>query len=223
MPKQDTMDAPLAPVGFDLAMEDVSFSYDGVRRVIDGVSLSIPEGTTCAHRGARAGAGKDHARDGCSRGSGTSRRRGACCARRGRRARRERRTSLLARFSMVFQGAYLFDDTVRGNICVRSAGRLGRGGRWPRRSGARCHEFIDGAAGGLRHALSRRGAAPRFRAASASASVHRARHPEGRAHRHPRRGRRPSVVYPGDRGRVSAAGRSGARRAARRSSRSRTG
>ena len=46
------------PVGFDLAMEDVSFSSQTEsRRVIDGVTLSIPEGTTCALVGP-SGSGK---------------------------------------------------------------------------------------------------------------------------------------------------------------------
>ena len=48
VPKQDTTDKPLATDGFDLAMEHVSFGYGDGRRVIDGVSLRIPEGSTCA-------------------------------------------------------------------------------------------------------------------------------------------------------------------------------
>ena len=43
--------------GEPFSFEDVSFSYDGVRRVIDGVTLSIPEGATCALVGP-SGSGK---------------------------------------------------------------------------------------------------------------------------------------------------------------------
>ena len=57
IPRQDSTDRPLACEGFDLAMENVSFSYGGGCRVIDGVTLSIPEGTTCALVGP-SGSGK---------------------------------------------------------------------------------------------------------------------------------------------------------------------
>ena len=57
IPRQDSTDRPLACEGFGLAMENVSFSYGGGRRVIDGVTLSIPEGTTCALVGP-SGSGK---------------------------------------------------------------------------------------------------------------------------------------------------------------------
>ena len=56
VPRQDTTDEPLAPRGFDLAMDDVSFGYDD-RRVIDHVTLRIPEGTSCAIVGP-SGSGK---------------------------------------------------------------------------------------------------------------------------------------------------------------------
>ena len=57
VPKQNTTDKSLATDGFDLAMEHVSFGYGDGRRVIDGVSLSIPEGSTCALVGP-SGSGK---------------------------------------------------------------------------------------------------------------------------------------------------------------------
>lgn len=46
VPKQDLTDETLSPDGFALAMEDVSFGYGDGRRVIDGVTLFIPEGST---------------------------------------------------------------------------------------------------------------------------------------------------------------------------------
>ena len=137
VPKQDTMDAPLAPVGFDLAMEDVSFSYDGVRRVIDGVTLSIPEGTTCALVGP-SGSGKTTLVNLLARFWDVDAGRVALG---GVDVREGTAESLLSRISMVFQNVYLFNDTVENNIKfgmpnathadVEAAARR-----------ARCHEFI---------------------------------------------------------------------------------
>ena len=50
-------DKALAPGRFDIELKDVSFSYGGGRKVIDHVSLKIPQGTTCAVVGP-SGSGK---------------------------------------------------------------------------------------------------------------------------------------------------------------------
>ena len=139
MPKQDTMDAPLAPVGFDLAMEDVSFSYDGVRRVIDGVTLSIPEGATCALVGP-SGSGKTTLVNLLARFWDVDAGRVALG---GVDVREGTAESLLSRISMVFQNVYLFNDTVENNI------RFGRpeashGEVVAAAKRARCHDFIMG-------------------------------------------------------------------------------
>ena len=139
VPKQDTMDAPLAPVGFDLAMEDVSFSYDGVRRVIDGVTLSIPEGTTCALVGP-SGSGKTTLANLLARFWDVDAGRVALG---GVDVREGTAESLLSRISMVFQNVYLFNDTVENNI------RFGRpeashGEVVAAAKRARCHDFIMG-------------------------------------------------------------------------------
>lgn len=139
IPRQDSTDRPLACEGFDLAMENVSFSYGGGCRVIDGVTLSIPEGTTCALVGP-SGSGKTtlvnllarfwDVDEGCVTIGGVDVREGTA-------------ESLLSRISMVFQNVYLFNDTVENNI------RFGR----PDASReevvaaakrARCHDFIMG-------------------------------------------------------------------------------
>ena len=137
VPKQDTMDAPLAPVGFDLAMEDVSFSYDGVRRVIDGVTLSIPEGATCALVGP-SGSGKTTLVNLLARFWDVDAGRVALG---GVDVREGTAESLLSRISMVFQNVYLFNDTVENNI------RFGRpeashGEVVAAAKRARCHDFI---------------------------------------------------------------------------------
>lgn len=48
IPSLDRTDKALAPGRFDIELKDVSFSYGGGRKVIDHVSLKIPQGTTCA-------------------------------------------------------------------------------------------------------------------------------------------------------------------------------
>lgn len=153
VPRQDATDKPLSPAGFDLAMDGVSFSYDGERRVIDNVTLSISEGTTCALVGP-SGSGKttlvnllarfwdvDEGRvtiGGADVRTGTS-------------------ESLLENISMVFQNVYLFNDTVENNI------RFGR----PDASReevvaaakrARCHDFIMGLPQGYSTVLEEGGA-----------------------------------------------------------------
>ena len=56
-PSLDRTDKALAPGRFDIELKDVSFSYGGGRKVIDHVSLKIPQGTTCAVVGP-SGSGK---------------------------------------------------------------------------------------------------------------------------------------------------------------------
>ena len=139
VPKQDTMDAPLAPVGFDLAMEDVSFSYDGVRRVIDGVTLSIPEGTTCALVGP-SGSGKTTLANLLARFWDVDAGRVALG---GVDVREGTAESLLSRISMVFQNVYLFNDTVENNIRFGRP-EASRGEVVAAAKRARCHDFIMG-------------------------------------------------------------------------------
>ena len=57
IPSLDRTDKALAPGRFDIELKDVSFSYGGGRKVIDHVSLKIPQGTTCAVVGP-SGSGK---------------------------------------------------------------------------------------------------------------------------------------------------------------------
>ena len=138
IPKQDTTDAPLEPHGFDVELDGVSFAYDADRRVIDDVSLRIPEGSTCAIVGP-SGSGKTTLVNLIARfwdvDAGAVRVGGAD-------VREGTAESLLANVSMVFQNVYLFNDTVENNIkfgvpdatheqVVQAAKR------------ARCHEFIS--------------------------------------------------------------------------------
>ena len=139
VPRQDLTDKPLSPAGFGLTMDGVSFSYDGGRRVIDDVTLSIPEGATCALVGP-SGSGKTTLVNLLARFWDVDEGRVTLG---GVDVREGTAESLLSRISMVFQNVYLFNDTVENNI------RFGR----PEASReevvaaakrARCHDFIMG-------------------------------------------------------------------------------
>ena len=137
VPRQDTTDEPLAPHGFDLAMDGVSFGYDD-RRVIDNVTLSIPEGTSCAIVGS-SGSGKTTLVNLLARFWDVDEGRVSVG---GADVRDGTAESLLSHISLVFQNVYLFNDTVENNIrfgcpdasreeVVAAAKR------------ARCHDFIE--------------------------------------------------------------------------------
>lgn len=139
VPRQDLTDKPLSPAGFGLTMDGVSFSYDGGRRVIDDVTLSIPEGATCALVGP-SGSDKTTLVNLLARFWDVDEGRVTLG---GVDVREGTAESLLSRISMVFQNVYLFNDTVENNI------RFGR----PEASReevvaaakrARCHDFIMG-------------------------------------------------------------------------------
>ncbi|WP_306792857.1 ABC transporter ATP-binding protein [Collinsella ureilytica] len=137
VPKQDVTDAPLCCKGFDLAMEDVSFSYDGSRYTIDDVTLTIPEGTTCALVGP-SGSGKTTLVNLLARFWDVDKGRVTVG---GADVRTGTAESLHSHISMVFQNVYLFNDTVENNI------RFGRPDATREQviaaaKRARCHDFI---------------------------------------------------------------------------------
>ena len=96
---------------FDIEVSDVTFGYDD-RRVLDGVSLTIPAGSSCAIVGP-SGSGKTTLVRLIERfwdvDSGT-------VTLGGRDVRDYKVDSLLQNFSTVFQGVFLFDDTIENNI-----------------------------------------------------------------------------------------------------------
>lgn len=137
IPKQDTTDVPLRLENFDVAMDEVTFGYDGDRRVIDGVSLSIPEGTSCAIVGP-SGSGKTTIVNLMARfwdvDAGSVRLGG-------QDVRDGTAESLLEKVSMVFQNVYLFNDTVENNIKF-GAPNATRDQVMAAARRARCHDFI---------------------------------------------------------------------------------
>lgn len=92
-------------------LRHVSFSYEN-RRVIDGLSLSIPKGSSCAIVGP-SGSGKTTIARLMARFWDVSE--GQVLVG-GKDVREWDVDSLLASFSIVFQGVYLFDDTIENNI-----------------------------------------------------------------------------------------------------------
>lgn len=153
IPKQDLTDKPLANEGHDIGMDAVEFGYDADRRIIDDVTLSIPQGTSCAIVGP-SGSGKTTLVNLMARfwdvDAGTVSLGGAD-------VRTGTAASLLADVSMVFQNVYLFNDTVENNIrfgvpdatheqVIEAAKR------------ARCHEFISAMPEGYETVLEEGGA-----------------------------------------------------------------
>ncbi|WP_270299794.1 ATP-binding cassette domain-containing protein, partial [Eggerthella sinensis] len=112
IPRQDSVDVPLRPAGFEIALDGVSFGYDPGRRIIDDVSLRIPAGSSCAIVGP-SGSGKTTLVNLMARfwdvDAGAVRLGGAD-------VRAGTAESLLEHVSMVFQNVYLFNDTVENNI-----------------------------------------------------------------------------------------------------------
>ncbi|GGQ45835.1 ATP-binding cassette subfamily B protein [Actinomadura coerulea] len=106
---------PIQPVGHGLELESVAFRH-GDRRVLDGLSLSVPEGHRLAVVGP-SGAGKSTLLQLLARfydvDAGAVRVGGVDVRAIGTEA-------LMAKISIVFQDVYLFDGTVEENV------RLGR-------------------------------------------------------------------------------------------------
>lgn len=99
----------------DVEFQDVSFSYGrgkGARKALDCVSLRVPEGSTCAIVGP-SGSGKTTIANLMMRFWDVDAGRVLVG---GRDVRELTCDSLLRNFSAVFQGVYLFNDTIENNI-----------------------------------------------------------------------------------------------------------
>ena len=125
------------PGRLDIEMQDVSFSY-GDKKVIDHVSLSIPQGTTTAILGP-SGSGKTTLVNLIARfwdvGAGSVRIGGID-------VRDYKLDSLMKNISMVFQNVYLFPDTIENNIKFGSPNATHEDVVRAAKA-ARCHEFIS--------------------------------------------------------------------------------
>lgn len=110
-PQMDISGKDITPKHFDISARDISFAYDQ-RKIIDGISLDIPERTTTAIVGP-SGGGKTTLTSLLSRfwdvdsGSVTLD---------GRDVREYSMDALMKNYSFVFQRVYLFADTIANNI-----------------------------------------------------------------------------------------------------------
>lgn len=136
MPPMDIDGADITPEKRDIVLKNVDFSYDR-KKIIDNVSLTIPEKTTTAFVGP-SGGGKTTLCHLMARFWDVQ---NGQVLLGGRNVKDYSFDSLMKNFSFVFQNVYLFEDTIANNI------RFGE----PEASmdrvidaakKARCHDFI---------------------------------------------------------------------------------
>ncbi len=111
LPTIDIDGEDIKPANFDIDLKNVSFSYDD-RKIIDGVSLHIPEKTTTAIVGP-SGGGKTTLCHLISRFWDVD---GGEVLLGGKNVKDYSIDSLMKNFSFVFQNVYLFNDTIANNI-----------------------------------------------------------------------------------------------------------
>lgn len=112
--KLDTMDIDgeeIEPLNHDIELNHVSFSYDK-RKIIDDVSLVIPEKTTTAIVGP-SGGGKSTLCNLIARFWDVD---GGSVTLGGINVKDYNMNALMSNFSFVFQNVYLFQDTIENNI-----------------------------------------------------------------------------------------------------------
>ena len=111
LPQMDISGKEIVPKTQDISAENIDFSYD-TRKIIDDISLSIPEHTTTAIVGP-SGGGKTTLVNLLARfwdvDQGTVKLDGTD-------VREYDMDSLMSNFSFVFQNVYLFRDTIANNI-----------------------------------------------------------------------------------------------------------
>ena len=140
------------PDRLDIEMQDVSFSY-GDKKVIDHVSLTIPQGTTTAIVGP-SGSGKTTLVNLIARfwdvDSGNVRIGGID-------VKDYKLDSLMKNISMVFQNVYLFPDTIENNIKFGCPNATHEDAVKAAKA-ARCHDFISALPEGYQTVIGESGA-----------------------------------------------------------------
>ena len=137
IPQMDTTANELTLQRFDIELREVSFGYERSRKIIDHVSMYVPQGTTCAIVGP-SGSGKTTLCNLIARFWDVQE--GQVLVG-GQDVKQFTADSLMQYISMVFQNVYLFNDTIEKNIqfgnpdasyeqIVEAAKK------------AQCHEFI---------------------------------------------------------------------------------
>ncbi|MBR1863297.1 MAG: ABC transporter ATP-binding protein [Ruminococcus sp.] len=110
-PQMDISGEDIVPESFDIGAEDISFAYEQ-KKIINGISLSIPE-RTCAAIVGPSGGGKTTLTSLLSRFWDVDSGRVTLG---GRSVRDYSMDALMRNFSFVFQRVYLFQNTVAENI-----------------------------------------------------------------------------------------------------------
>ena len=136
-PQMDISGENITPAVRDITAQDIAFSYEK-RKIIDGISLHIPEKTTTAIVGP-SGGGKTTLVNLLARFWDVD---GGTVMLGGRNVKDYDMDSLMANFSFVFQSVYLFHDTIANNI------RFGQSGApmedvIAAAKKACCHDFIS--------------------------------------------------------------------------------
>ena len=136
-PQMDISGENITPVVRDITAQDIAFSYEK-RKIIDGISLHIPEKTTTAIVGP-SGGGKTTLVNLLARFWDVD---GGTVMLGSRNVKDYDMDSLMANFSFVFQSVYLFHDTIANNI------RFGQPGApmedvIAAAKKACCHDFIS--------------------------------------------------------------------------------
>ena len=111
MPTMDIDGRDITPTNYNIDVENVEFSYDQ-RKIIDGVSVHIPQKTTTAIVGP-SGGGKTTLCHLIARFWDVDR---GCVRLGGMNVKDYSMDSLMKDFSFVFQSVYLFQDTIANNI-----------------------------------------------------------------------------------------------------------
>ena len=111
MPTMDIDGKDIIPSSYDIDVENAEFAYDK-RKIIDGVSIHIPQHTTTAIVGP-SGGGKTTLCHLISRFWDVDK---GCVKIGGVDVREYSMDSLMRNFSFVFQSVYLFQDTIANNI-----------------------------------------------------------------------------------------------------------
>ena len=111
IPTMDIDGQDITPTSYDIDVENVEFSYDR-RKIIDGISVHIPQKTSTAIVGP-SGGGKTTLCHLIARFWDVDK---GCVSLGGVDVKEYSMDSLMRNFSFVFQSVYLFQDTIANNI-----------------------------------------------------------------------------------------------------------
>ncbi len=133
----DSEGRDIRPERFDIEFKDVDFSYDKKRKILSDVSFRLPQGSTTAIVGP-SGSGKTTICNLIARFYDVT---AGSISVGGHNLKDYTCDSLLSNISMVFQNVYLFNDTIRANICF-GRDNVTEEEMIEAAKKARCHDFI---------------------------------------------------------------------------------